>query len=149
MNTIKKLIAGLFFLFIGELQAQNNFPDPNQNVSHPTIDGLKVMYKAIPQGTLMQIQAIPEGKVVLKPNVNVAVIYLKILSPVDNSILYQVNYQTNAATVTNNDGRKLFENSNGVIFISNGQGVSLKPYLYQLQTEDSNGNLSQVFSIIQ
>jgi hypothetical protein len=152
MKIVIQLIIAIGVLFSVKLKAQN-VPDVN-NQNHPTVSSVKVKYKAIPQGTVAPganplVEAIPEGLIILKPNVYVAKVYLKIVTTTSNTILYQVNYQTNSSVVTNDQGKKLFQNSNGTIFISNGQALTLKPYNYKVQTEDSLGNLSPVYSVFQ
>lgn len=119
---------------------------------HQTIAYFKVSYKAVPQSTAnvaSGVQGIAQATLNLKPNTTVSKVYFKILDKTTNAIIYQVNYNTNSSVITNNDGKKLFENSNNLIFISNGQALPIKPYIYQLQTEDNQSNLSTIYSVIQ
>lgn len=122
--------------------------------SHPTINNVDVWYKSEPPsastGTTNSsgFQAAPQATITLKPSVNVSKIYFKIIDNVTNSIIYQINYAINSATITNSSGKKLFENNNGTIFISNGVELPLKPYKYEITTEDVPGNLSPVFSVV-
>jgi len=150
MKIILSLIVTLGVLFSPKLKAQIGPGMANQDQNHPTIASVKVKYKAVPQGTLApgaipSIQSIPEGIVTLKQNVNVATIYLKIINTTSNTILYQVNYPINSPVVTNNQAKKLFENNNGAIFISNGEALILKPYVFEIQTADGQGNLSPIY----
>lgn len=143
---IKKIFIAIAFIVasIG-LNAQTN------NANHPTIGNLTVAYKSVPQGTnsigMMDMKCIPQATITLKPNVNASKIYFKIINPQTNVVVYQVNYLLNSASIINNDGITVFENSNGVIKISNAQIVSLRPYVYELQTENSQSVLSTVYSV--
>jgi hypothetical protein len=144
----------LQLLFSIHAFSQNTFTVQSQNTDHATIAGVQFRYKSVPQGSIapntpIQVQGIPEGIVTFKPNTDVAKVYLKIVTTVSNTVLYNVNYQLSSSTVTSNEGKKLFENNDGSVFLSNGQAMDLKPYLYLIQTEDSEGNRSSVYSVIQ
>jgi len=123
-----------------------------QNANHPTISEVKAKYKSDPtnnQSAQLQFNVIPEVNVTLKTTTGVSKVYLKIIDNATNTIIYQVNYPLSSSTVTNGSGQKLFENNNGVIFISSGQTLTLKPYTYQVYTEDAQQTASAVFSVIQ
>ncbi len=147
MKTIKILLTVLALLTGFSAAAQNQ---ELPNSQHATVQSLKVMYKAVPQATLaIDIMAIPQATVNLKNAGAVSKIYFKIIDKNTNAIIYQANYALNSGTVNSDTGKKLFENNNGAIFISNGQTLLLKPYLYQLQTQDAQNNLSTIYSLIQ
>jgi hypothetical protein len=122
-------------------------------ISHSTIASFKVSYKSVPQATLNPnspgIQSIPQATITLKPNVNVAKIYFKIIDNVTKAVIYEVSYNTNASPVINSSGIQLFKNTNGVITISNGKTLTLRPFLYNIQTEDNLSQLSTIYNIIQ
>ena len=148
IKNVFRLAIILGFFISPKINSQEGTDPLNQE--HPTVQSLRVSYKAVPQNSLdVSIQTIPQGTLTLKPNSNVAKVYLKIMNLNTGDTLYQVNYQTNSSVVTNNDGEKLFENNQSFIFISNGSKIGLKPYAYEIQTEDNEGNLSTVFSVIQ
>jgi hypothetical protein len=152
MNKLFKIATVIAVLIFTKLPAQN-IPGIEQT-DHSTIDGIKVKYKAVsqgtavPQGSLTPVQGIPEGVITLKEGSNVSKIYLTVYGSNTVTPVYQVNYQLSSGPVFNGE-KKLFENSNGVIFISSGQAMALRPYTYKLKTEDSQGNQSSVFSTIQ
>jgi hypothetical protein len=142
------LIFAIISLSISKLNAQTN-------TNHPTITSLKVSYKSVPQGTVnnlqnntSQINVIPQSTINLVVAANVTKIYFKILNTQTNAVIYQVNYPINSSVILNTEGKKIFENNNGVIFISSGQITPLKPYTFQLQTEDDQSNLSAIYSAI-
>lgn len=145
---MKKLMLLLLFLLPGlsvKLMSQNNS-------NHPSISSVSVRYKAAPQGTVnsvLNIQAVPEATVSLVANSGATKIYFKIIDNTSNTVVYQVNYSLSSGTVTNGQGKKLFENSNGVLFISNGSPVTLKPYKFELYTENAQSVATPVFSVIQ
>ncbi|MDO9000243.1 MAG: hypothetical protein Q7W45_10800 [Bacteroidota bacterium] len=125
------------------------------NTSHPTISSFNVSYKSAPQpsvnttpASFPEFKVIPQATITLVSSNNVSKIYFKILNVSNDSIVYQINYLLSSPVVINNSGKKLFENVNGIIFISNGQEFGLKPYKYEITTENTQTNLSPVFSAI-
>lgn len=139
-----KLITLLFGLLSFTTKAQQ---------LHPTISNFSVSYKPISQPTVntnsfLAIRAIPQATIVLNQASTVSSIYFKILNSATNEIIYQINYPINSTTILSNSGKKLFENANGVIFISNGVDLDLKPYKYEIVTSDAQNNMSSVFSEI-
>lgn len=117
--------------------------------NHATINKVEVSYKPAPTGTstsLADIQCIPQATITLQSNANVSKIYFKILNMETNEVLYTINYNLSANAVTNQDGIVMFSNDNGSIRISSGQVMMLKPYLYKVQTEDSQSQLSAVLT---
>ncbi|MCE3226353.1 MAG: hypothetical protein K0S32_904 [Bacteroidetes bacterium] len=143
MKTLK-LVLALMALFV----ATASFAQSN----HPTVASVKVKYRydsSIQTNTsIANIQAIPEATVTLVTTNGVSKIYFKVFDNT-NTIVYQVNYNLNSSVITNGQGNKLFENNNGVIFISSGQATSLKPYTYKVSTEDNQSNQTSDFSVIQ
>lgn len=120
--------------------------------SHPTIDSVKVAYKSIQQATVnvaLGIQVIPQATLSLKGGTNATRVYFRIKNAVSGATLYDVNYNLNAATVTDLQGRVLFQNNSGTVLLSSGQDLVLKPYTYEIKTEDNQQNQSPVFSILQ
>ena len=149
MKKIIYLVITFSFLTLTALNAQNN-------LNHPSISNVAVSYQGVPQTTApvnpaasLGVIAIPQGTINLVPGANISKIYFKIIDPQTSTVMYQVNYLINSAVVLNNNGLKLFENNNGVVFISPGQGMVLKPYQYQLSTEDSQQALTVIYSVTQ
>ncbi len=121
--------------------------------AHETISSLKVAYAAVPQGTTMsnsipEIKGIPQATIILKNAALISKVYFKIRNKTTNEVVYEINYSINSPVIMS-EGKKLFENINGVIFISSGSALLLKPYIYQLQTESDKNILSNVYSSIQ
>jgi hypothetical protein len=145
------LLLVFFLLFSSSfLKAQNQIQAANPSFSHPTITDFKLLYKSVPQPTngALQVQGIPQMTVSIRPNSGVVRIFLKI-SGLNNTVIHQVNYLLSSAAVSNNSDLKLFENVDGNIFLSNGSGIALKPYRYEIWTQNGQGQNSPVFSIIQ
>lgn len=139
-------------LFLFALMLAGIFKTQGQTLGHTTISLVKVSYAAASQtvtGNLPVLRGIPQATVVLNPGAIQAKIYFKIVNPADNTIVYQSDYLLSSAVVNNNSGKKLFENTNGTIFLSNGNALQVKPYRYELQTEDSTGKLTKVYTILQ
>lgn len=95
------------------------------------------------------IQVIPQATLSLKGGTNATRVYFRIKNAVSGATLYDVNYNLNAATVTDLQGRVLFQNNSGTVLLSSGQDLVLKPYTYEIKTEDNQQNQSPVFSILQ
>jgi len=118
---------------------------PTGNADHQSISSISVSYK---QGTNSNstINVIPQALIALK-DTSVYKIYFKILDSQSGSTLYDVNYQVHSSAVFD-QGQKLFEYVNGAVFLSSGQSLALKPYLYNIQTEDNTHKLSSIYSTI-
>lgn len=122
-----------------------------QNNTHQTIGSLKVMYKSVPQSTLNTINemsGIPQASITLNANNNATKIYFKIVNPKTNQIVYEVDYLLNISPVLNNNGFKLYEKNGNNVYISTGQPLGLKPYEYQILTENAQGQKTSVYSAI-
>jgi hypothetical protein len=146
---MKKIV--LVFIAIIILDNSNLF---SQVSNHPTIDKVKVGYKAIagtPTNTngKPNIMVLPEATINLKSLSGVSKIYMKILNRSDNNLVYQINYSVMSSPVTNSQGVKLFYRDNLIIHIGSPDIVSLNQYLYEVVTEDSQSNQTIVYSIIQ
>jgi hypothetical protein len=124
-----------------------------QSTNHPTIDSVRVSYRAVPQGTaavnFSNILAVPEGKIKLKSGAAAGRIYFKLQGISPPTVLYQVDYSLDSRPVYDSSGKKLFERNGNRVFISSGQPLMLKPYSIKVQTEDSLKNLSPIYSILQ
>lgn len=150
---MKKLIFLLSLVFAMGTQLKAQLPG-SLTPNHPTIANVKVSYQLAAQTSTVQssgpsISVVPQVTVNLVQGADVAKIYLKIIDKETNTIIYQVNYPVSSQVVMSNTGKKLFENSNGYIFISNGDVVILKNYEYQLTTENGQQVASTIYSIVQ
>lgn len=125
----------------------------SQSSSHPTIDEVKVKYRSVPSSSVnsssMVFNVIPEINIALKSTSGISKIYLKIIEIETSTTLFTINYNLNSSAVTNANGDKLFENNNGQIFISSGTSLLLKPYTYEVYTENNQSISTSVFSSIQ
>lgn len=117
--------------------------------THSTISGLGVSYKpaATANGgaNLSDLKCSPQATVALKSNSGASKIYIKILNAEDSSVVFQTNYSFSASPVVIN-GVKLFEKAGDTVYINCEQLLTLKPYIYQIQTADSQNNLTEVYS---
>lgn len=94
------------------------------------------------------INGFPEAVINLSSTDSISRIYLKIISPADNVILYNVNYNINSETITNSEGFELFSRNNTTVHINSPNSLTLTTYWYELITEDTHGNLSTPLSEI-
>lgn len=116
--------------------------------NHPTVEGIKANCKSVQSGNqnLSDIKCIPQATITLKTTNNIKKIHLKLKDLQSNAQVYEANYLLTQSVQTNTAGYKQFENQSGVIFISPGELMTLKPMKYEIQTEDNQGNLSTVYS---
>lgn len=127
----------------------------NSQSTHPTINSVRVGYKYVSQSTFTTtsgsssvMNTIPQATIHLNHSAQISKVYFKIMSTPGDSVLYTVNYNLNSGTITNTQGKKLFENNNGAVFISPGIPMTLKLYKFNITTEDSLLNLSPIFTTI-
>jgi hypothetical protein len=126
-----------------------------QNNNHPSIDRVSVVYKDVsaapntPAGGAPNAQVSPDISVSLKTSASVATIYCKILDVATGAVLYQVSYALSSPAITDLQGVKLFYVNAQTIHIGCPQVLPLKPYHYQLYTQDAQGEATTIFSIIQ
>lgn len=133
MKKIFLLFATLFLL---------NLSTFAQNSPHPTIIKLEISYMSVPND-----QVIPEVMVHLKTWTGVSKVYCKIIDPIANSIVYSLNYTVNTMPVTNASGVTICLKNNMLVQMLETSAVPLKGYTYQIQTEDSQGNMSTNYSL--
>ncbi len=142
---MKNLFKFLIITFLG-ISVKSN------SQTHSTIDNVNVSYKSVAQNSvsasLANLQVVSNATITIKANVPVSKIHLKIKSQEDNSVVYQTNHSLNSSNITNEAGFLIFGVESNIVYISNGSAISLKPYIYEIQTEDSSGNLSPLFSAI-
>jgi hypothetical protein len=146
MKTVSSFIAGLC-LFVSSAIAQT--------INHPVLEKVQVSYKPVKTASPASVAtAAPSIKVTgtvnvtLKAGYDAAKIYLKIKDKQTQVTVYEVNYMINSADV-NDHGIIVYKKQDNILYITNPAVVTLKPYVYELYTEDGAGNQSVVYSIIQ
>lgn len=145
MKTILLILAGLYL---------SAFTATAQSLNHPVIEKVQVMYKPNKAVTASEKTSSPEIKVngtthvTLKSGAEAAKVYLKIKDKQTQAVIYEVNYVINSSDVTD-QGVILYRKQGNVLAISNPTTVTLKPYVYELYTEDAAGGKSSVYTIIQ
>lgn len=118
-----------------------------QYTEHSSIDKLEVSYKEPDIMVMDTIKMVRSQSVItLKSDTNVSVIHFKIIKETDNSVMYQVDYLTNSATITNTEGVIVFKKEGNIIYINSSIEVPLNIYKYQIITENSAGILSEPFT---
>ena len=126
----RSVIFSLALLMIG-LHAQA------QTTNHPTIDTVDVSYMGAANN-----QVIPEVIIHLKTVEGISKVYCKIVNPTDSNTVYTVNYDINNLPISNSSGQVLCLKINTIIQIVGTTPVDLQSYIYQVQTEDNQGNKS-------
>lgn len=120
--------------------------------SHTTISDVKIVYKPIiSSGSVTPtsyLQCAPVSTITLKPNVSASKIYLKILDKVNNSVLYEVNYTLNQQPILTQSGDVIFKKEGNLIIIKADVVFNLKPYKYEIATEDASNVKSDNYSVI-
>lgn len=131
------------------------FSTTAQTISHPVIEKAQAMYKPVPAASPSSTVAItPEISVkatidvTLKNGYDAVKIYLKVIDKQGLMPVYEVNYLLNSSDVTLG-GIVTFKKQGNVITMTNPATVTLKPFIYELYTEDAAGKKSSVYSIIQ
>ena len=132
----------LFFLLTG-------FSVAAQVTNHPTINQLDVSYKepTTPVADTLHLVR-SQCTITLKADSNVTALHLKILREIDNSLLYEVNYNVFSAPVSDSDNILLFKKEGMVCYIASATMIPLSAYRYEITTEDAAGNISEVYTDI-
>lgn len=131
----------LFFTCIYNGRSQNN-------VTHPTIQNVRISYKAesLNSQSIQSIQGFPTATINLNTGITASVIHFKISDATTNDEIYQVSYNVASSPVTNN-GKTLFQNNSGVILITYDQAIRVLPHKYEIWTEDAQHNASTILSL--
>lgn len=118
-----------------------------QNTTHPTIESLEVSYKDPEQILVDSLRLIRSQSVIkLKDETNITILHFKIINESDNNIVYQVDYNLNSPVIANEEGVILFKKDGNLCHVSSWPEMPLKLYLYQITTENSQGEISEVYS---
>ena len=129
---MKKLLTALALLIFFGVRSQN---------AHPTIDTMEVSYMtASVSGTVTNVLAQPI--ISLKTLTGVTKVHCKIMNSSDSTIIYSVSYPLSTSPVVNASGQTLFIINGQTIQILSPNPMELKNYTYQVQTEDTGGNLT-------
>ena len=145
MKTVFLLLAGLYL---------SAFTATAQILDHPVIDKVQVMYKpnktvaSSGQTSSPEIKVNGTTNVTLKNGSGAVKVYLKIKDKQTQAVVYEVNYLVNSSDVSAH-GVILYKKQGNVLSITNPAIVTLKPYVYELYTEDATGSKSNVYTIIQ
>jgi len=138
---MKKLFLFLSVLIAGFVEGQNN--------AHPTIDEIKVIYKAASTATVIannkyQVNIQPQIFVTLKSLNDVAKIYFEILKKDSSTVVYTANYSINSSPVIQNN-TKLFSVTDNTVFLSCLQNIPRDIYIIKVYTKNSNDVASPIY----
>lgn len=145
MKKLLLLLAGLTL---------SAFTATAQMINHPVIEKVQVMYKPNKAATASGQASSPEMKVngttqvTLISGSDAVKVYLKIKDKKTQALVYDVNYTINSADVSD-QGVMLYKKQGNMLSITNPATVTLKPYVYEVYTEDAAGSKSSVYTIIQ
>lgn len=119
---------------------------------HPTINDVKVGYKPVVNtGSVLPsayMQCAPVATITLKSNINASKIYLKVLDKTSNASLYEINYSLAIDPVYNQNGDLIFKKEGNVVIIRSNVVLNLKPYLFEIATEDNNNVKTENYTTI-
>lgn len=142
MKFIKYIIGLVFLLSIDKYKAQT--------IDHPTIGKMEVSYKQVEGAEIMGAENItyfPQLTVQLKNETTVSKLYLKVINEANSSVMIDVNYSLSSLPVQDQSGKMVFyKDEQGIYHITPSVQIPLNMYLFQLITEDQQGNQSEVFS---
>jgi len=146
MKTILFILAGLYL---------SAFTASAQNINHPVIEKVQALYKpdksvsgSVHEAGSPNIKVKGTVSITLKSGYEADKLYLKIRDNQTQALVYDVNYTISSADVTD-QGVLLYKKQGNVLTVTNPAIVTLKPYIYELYTEDAAGNKSSVYTIIQ
>jgi hypothetical protein len=116
----------------------------------PTITAFNVDYKTLNVTTddTINIQAFPKATITFGSLNNVEKVRLKILSLENQSLIYNVRYDLNSSNIISGSNLVLYSKTGNTILINCPDLVTLMTYKYEVETEDSEGNLTLTFSDI-
>lgn len=126
-----------------------------QTMGHVEVDQVKASYKSQPSasspsnvtmGPNIQVKA--TLSIQLRDSSDAAKIYVKMIDRQSGLTVYQVSYLLNSADVVDN-GLQLFSRQGNTILVTNPSTVALKPYSYEIYTEDASGIAGPVYTILQ
>lgn len=146
MKTVFLILAGLCL---------SAFTATAQILNHPVIEKVQVMYKpdkavsgAVHEVSSPNIKVKGTTNITLKNDSKAVKIYLKIKDKQTQALVYEVNYVISSSDIFD-QGMILYKKQGNVLSITNPATIALKPYVYELYTEDAAGGKSNVYTIIQ
>jgi hypothetical protein len=147
MKTIFLVLAGLFLPVLSVV---------SQTINHPVIEKVQVLYKpnkSVPasgqaSSSSPNIKVNGTASITLKNGYEATKIYLKIKDMQSQVVVYEVNYAINSSDLTDHEVI-VYKKQGNIISITNPAVVTLKPYVYELYTEDAAGAKTSVYKIIQ
>lgn len=125
----------------------------SQTVSHPLIEQVKVLYKPVPASPG---NPQPASSIVVRASVLVSLkqeqdglkIYLNMKDKESQASLYEAVY-TIASPDIKEQGLVVYHKTGLLLSLLNPAVLVLKPYVYELCTEDAAGHKSALYTIIQ
>ncbi len=121
-----------------------------QTIDHSTIGKLEVSYKQVEGAEIMgteNIMYFPQFTVQLKNETAVSKLYLKVINETNSSVMIDVNYLLSSLPIQDQSGKVVFyKDQQGIFQITPSVQIPLNLYLFQLITEDQQGNQSEIFS---
>lgn len=125
----------------------------SQTVNHPLIEQVKVLYKPVPASPgnpqpASSIMVRASVLITLKQEQDALKIYLKVKDKESLASLYEVAY-TIASPDIKEQGLVVYHKTGLTLSLVNPAVLVLKPYIYELCTEDAAGHKSALYTIIQ
>jgi len=111
---------------------------------HSSIQKLEASYRIVDASTEI-MQVTQHMHIGLNTGADVQTIHVVVKDAQTDAVVYQVSYTGNT-TQTAPDGRVLFSRNGNTIEISNPTSIDLRPFTYELTTENSSGQLSELFT---
>jgi hypothetical protein len=118
--------------------------------NHPSIKKMEVSYSPVASANTSspEISVKWTAAITLQTGFNAAKIILTVKDEQTLAVIYQVNYTIASADVMNN-GIVLYKKDGDTLYITNPASIPLKPYIYELYTEDVSETKSIIYSITQ
>jgi hypothetical protein len=117
--------------------------------SSSNVTEFKVIYKPNTQQSgngISNILCVPSITIATSNIGEYSKVYFKIIDNNTKSIIHQANYLLESSEMLDANNNLLFKRVNQNIILSNGNAIMLKPYLYEIYFESSQGNKSVVYT---
>lgn len=121
-----------------------------QTGNHPVIEKTEVSYSPVASANTSSPEISVKGTVAitLKSGFDATKIILTVRDEQTLAVIYQVDYTIASADVMDN-GTVLYKKEGNILYLTNPATIPLKPYIYELFTEDATETESIIYSITQ
>ena len=124
-----------------------------QNLNHPTISGISIQYKSLPQTTLAltqftnnSVKVVPMATITLVNASLVSAINFKVIN-ITGAIEYQSDYILSSNIINDASGRKVFQVIGNSVFINVPREVTAGNYSFHAYTKNAANVSSPTYTL--